>query len=246
MAVNSEDEPIGYWPGIADLFLGILLLVLLWLIVGQVASRRRVVLDLSRIRAEQDSIVASLRDTLQGSQFTCPNSETVITIGEAEAACTLDSGVVRVSSDVKNQRITFSSEILFAKDSYRLRPSGSSILDKVGAVLKSRTRDLVEIQVTGHADPDRTSHFSSNYELAGLRAIQVLQYLQTCCGIDPNVILMSATSFGEFSPVARVEGQAWNEERLGSANSTPQEKARNRRVELRLTYRAGTAGGGSR
>lgn len=76
------------------------------------------------------------------------------------------------------------------------------------------------IRVEGHTDnlPISTSQFPSNWELSTARATNVLKYLIKSRDIEPEKI--SAAGFGEFRPVAD--------------NTTPENRAKNRRVDLVL------------
>ena len=63
-------------------------------------------------------------------------------------------------------------------------------------------------------------------------------FLEDSVGIDPAENLMSATSYGEFKPVQRSEGDfEFNRDKLLRYNLTPELKNRNRRIELLLFYR---------
>lgn len=74
------------------------------------------------------------------------------------------------------------------------------------------------IRVEGHTDdvPIRTARFVSNWELSTARASAVVAYLIQIAGIDPA--RLSASGYGEFHP--RVP------------NSSPENRARNRRIDL--------------
>lgn len=78
------------------------------------------------------------------------------------------------------------------------------------------------LRVDGHADrqPVVGGTFASNWELSAQRAINVVKLL-IVEGIPPNHL--AATAFAEFQPIA--------------PGDTPEDYAKNRRIEFRLTDR---------
>ena len=92
------------------------------------------------------------------------------------------------------------------------------ILDTIAQIVKRYPSFQVEID--GHTDdqPINTRRFPSNWELSVSRATNVLKYLIISHGLDP----------ARFT----IKGNA--EQRPLSPNSTPEQRAQNRRVEIRL------------
>jgi chemotaxis protein MotB len=74
------------------------------------------------------------------------------------------------------------------------------------------------LRIEGHTDdvPISTREFRSNWELSTARAATVIRFLTERVGFDPR--RLSAAGYGEFHP--RV------------ANDTPENRARNRRVDI--------------
>ena len=62
---------------------------------------------------------------------------------------------------------------------------------------------------------------SDNWELSQARALAVVRYMQNDLGFPPE--RMAASGFGEYRPVA--------------AGDSPEARAQNRRIELKLTER---------
>jgi chemotaxis protein MotB len=132
---------------------------------------------------------------------------------------------VRVVGD----RFVFSSEVLFEPGSATLVPEGKSqiagvvqTLQEVAAVIPPEI-DWI-IRVDGHTDNVPLSGqgaFRDNWELSQARALSVVRYMQDDLGFPPD--RMAATGFGEYRPVA--------------AGDTPEARAQNRRIELKLTER---------
>ncbi|MGE0918256.1 OmpA family protein [Trichlorobacter lovleyi] len=73
-------------------------------------------------------------------------------------------------------------------------------------------------RVEGHTDsvPIRSSEFRSNWELSTARATNVIHFLVESAGLSPNVL--SAVGYGEYQPLV--------------ANDTPEQRAKNRRVDI--------------
>ncbi len=115
--------------------------------------------------------------------------------------------------------LVLAEDLVFDAGSAELHESGREVLERI-------TRELEElpyqIAVLGHTD-DRPigatapSRFPSNWELAAARAASVVRLLESQ-GIPPERLLV--VSFGPTRPVA--------------SNDTPENRALNRRVDLRL------------
>jgi chemotaxis protein MotB len=132
---------------------------------------------------------------------------------------------VRVVGD----RFVFSSEVLFQPGSATLSPEGQSQIAGVAATLQEVAAVIPPeidwiIRVDGHTDDVPLSgagQFRDNWELSQARALSVVRFMQDDLGFPPE--RMAATGFGEYRPVA--EGD------------TPEARAQNRRIELKLTER---------
>jgi flagellar motor protein MotB len=111
--------------------------------------------------------------------------------------------------------------IMFESGEAELKTDGETVLKKVAAVLGQHTNLM--IHVVGHTDnvPIRTgarSRFSSNWELSTARATAAVRFLTEKAGMDPH--RLGAVGYGEFRPVAD--------------NSTPEGRAKNRRIAIIL------------
>ncbi len=132
---------------------------------------------------------------------------------------------VRIVGD----RFVFSSEVLFQPGSADLLPEGRTQIAGVVQTLGDIADDIPPsidwiIRVDGHTDNLPLSGlgaFADNWELSQARALAVVRYMQDELGFPPQ--RMAATGFGEYRPVA--EGE------------TPEARAQNRRIELKLTER---------
>ncbi len=132
---------------------------------------------------------------------------------------------VRIVGD----RFVFSSEVLFQPGSADLLPEGQAQIAGVVQTLNEIAGQIPPsidwiIRVDGHTDNVPLSglgEFRDNWELSQARALAVVRYMQDALGFPPD--RMAATGFGEYRPVA--EGDS------------PEARAQNRRIELKLTER---------
>jgi chemotaxis protein MotB len=113
--------------------------------------------------------------------------------------------------------ITFVSEVFFDSGKNEIKEGGKATLAKVAAVLNKDVPDS-QVAVEGHTDNDpiKRSGWKSNWELSSARALSVLHYLIDQGKVNPR--MLSADGYGQYHPVA--------------PNDTPQNKRRNRRVEI--------------
>ena len=146
---------------------------------------------------------------------------------------------IHIQNEQKLQRYSFSDRILFRRNKYDLNEEGKRTLRVVGREIKKNLKDITEIQIQGHADPDRPAgDYFFNLHLAASRAIEVYKFLQRSIGIDLARHLMSATSFGEYKPVQRsTDDSTYNRQKLMQDNNTRALKQKNRRIEILLFYR---------
>jgi len=132
-------------------------------------------------------------------------------------------------SDIRvvGDRFVFQSEVLFAKGAASINPAGEQEIAKLAAAITELETQIPAdiawvLRVDGHTDNDpiRSSAFQSNWELSSARAIAVVRLL-IAEGVSPTHLV--AAGFGEFQPIDPTDTEA--------------AKARNRRIELKLTER---------
>jgi chemotaxis protein MotB len=149
-----------------------------------------------------------------------------------EISRTYEGLVEGMKEEVQRGRVTISQlrgqlsvnlldEILFDSGSATVKAEGREVLARVGQVLAGL--DDKGIVIEGHTDDVRISgelarRFPTNWELSTARATSVVRYLQESAGIPPD--RLSAAGFGPYRPVA--------------PNDTPEGRARNRRIEIKL------------
>jgi chemotaxis protein MotB len=132
---------------------------------------------------------------------------------------------VRVVGD----RFVFSSEVLFTAGSADLAAEGQAQIAGVVEILNEISNQIPSsidwiIRVDGHTDNvplNSTGPIRDNWELSQARALSVVRFMQDQLGFDPS--RLAATGFGEYRPVAD--------------QATPEGRAQNRRIELKLTER---------
>ncbi len=130
---------------------------------------------------------------------------------------------------IVGDRFVFSSEVLFEPGAASLSEAGQLEIDKVANILlgvKDNIPDTIEwvIRVDGHTDNIPLSgagEFRDNWELSQARALSVVRYMVEALQFPAN--RMAANGFGEFQPV--------------NMDDTPEARAQNRRIEIKLTER---------
>jgi len=130
---------------------------------------------------------------------------------------------------IDGDRFIFSSEVLFAPGSADLSELGKAEIANIAEILRNIADDIPDgidwfIRVDGHTDniPIRPGgRFADNWELSQARALSVVRFMSEDLGIDPR--RLAANGFGEFQPINPL--------------NTPQARAENRRIEMKLTER---------
>ena len=136
-------------------------------------------------------------------------------------------GQERVS--IVGDRFIFSSEVLFSPGSSDLSTEGKAEISNVTESLSSVMKDIPEnidwvIRVDGHTDDIPLSglgEFKDNWELSQARALSVVKYMITELNFAGS--RLAANGFGEYQPI--------------SIEDTPEARAQNRRIEIKLTER---------
>jgi chemotaxis protein MotB len=129
---------------------------------------------------------------------------------------------------IVGDRFVFQSEVLFPSGTAILNPAGSEEMKKLAAALIDLQKEIPDdinwvLRVDGHTDDvalSGTGQFKDNWELSSARAISVVKFL-IANGVPANRLV--AAGFGEFQPL--------------EPGGTPEVRARNRRIELKLTER---------
>ena len=130
---------------------------------------------------------------------------------------------------IVGDRFIFSSEVLFSPGSSDLSTEGKAEISNVTESLSSIMKDIPDnidwvIRVDGHTDDVPLSgvgEFKDNWELSQARALSVVKYMITELNFSGS--RLAANGFGEYQPI--------------SAEDTPEARAKNRRIEIKLTER---------
>lgn len=127
---------------------------------------------------------------------------------------------------VVGDRFVFQSEVLFPSGGADLNPDGQAEMAKLAAALLDLAKEIPPeinwvLRVDGHTDNVALSgsgRYRDNWELSSARAISVVKFL-IAQGVPADRLV--AAGFGEFQPIA--------------PGDTPEARATNRRIELKLT-----------
>ncbi|MGB5870211.1 MAG: peptidoglycan -binding protein [Albidovulum sp.] len=187
-------------------------------------SRRAALEEAERIRLEQEAKALTAEAELlkdETRQLALYRSEFFGKLSQVLAG--------REGVRVVGDRFVFSSEVLFQPGSADLLAEGKAQIAGVVATLQEVAVVIPPeidwiIRVDGHTDNLPLSGFGpikDNWELSQARALSVVRYMQNELGFPPQ--RLAATGFGEYRPV--------------ETGDTPEARAQNRRIELKLTER---------
>ena len=140
---------------------------------------------------------------------------------EDEMRAALESRDVTISQLQGRLTVNILDRVLFDSGEADLKPDGAAVLRKVAALLAAHPN--LTVHVVGHTDnvpikPSARTRFPSNWELSTARATAAVRFLTEKAGVDPR--RLGAVGYGEFRPVAD--------------NSTPEGRARNRRIAITI------------
>ena len=130
-----------------------------------------------------------------------------------------DSISVSMDENYQYVRISMNGAVLFDSGSADIKKEAVAIIDKIGDILKTYDKHLIKIE--GHTDNIPMSgnrKYESNMWLSTARATRVFEYLVNTKGLNPKTL--EASGRGEYEP-------------LGD-NATPEGRAKNRRVEIKI------------
>ena len=130
---------------------------------------------------------------------------------------------------IEGDRFVFSSEVLFEPGRATLSDLGRGEIANVAGILRGIADDIPAgidwvIRVDGHTDNVPLSgagQYANNWELSQARALSVVLYMVNFLGIAPG--RLAANGFGQYQPLNPAD--------------TPDARAQNRRIELKLTER---------
>jgi chemotaxis protein MotB len=166
--------------------------------------------------------------TSTGEQVLLPSKEILKTSRELSDILTRTRGVLKkegiekgVEFKTTNQglEVAVADYLLFG-----LQPSSTDISHEMKLFLDELAETVRDssylVSIEGHTDdlPLKTEHFPSSWELSTARAVTILRYLIDERGMSP--LRLKAAGFGHYRPLV--------------PNDTPEHRAQNRRVVIRL------------
>jgi chemotaxis protein MotB len=136
----------------------------------------------------------------------------------------VSEGQVAIQQYEGKLTVNVAEKIFFDSGSAELKPGGKEVLSKVGHIVKGLTDKVIRVE--GHTDnvpisKSLRSTYPTNWELSAARATTVVRFLQEQAGVPPKMLV--AAGFGEYQPIA--------------PNNTPENKQKNRRIEIVLQQR---------
>jgi chemotaxis protein MotB len=151
-----------------------------------------------------------------------------------ELSSTYEALLGKMESEIAQGQVTISElkgkltvnlveAVLFDSGKAEIKSDGLQVLQKVVDILKE-VHDRT-IRIEGHTDNvpiggALARKYPTNWELSAARAVNVARFLQER-GIDPENL--ASVAYGEYHPVA--------------SNDTPEDRAKNRRIEIILVAR---------
>ena len=130
---------------------------------------------------------------------------------------------------IEGDRFIFASEVLFEPGRAQLSALGQAEIANIADILRGIADDIPPgidwvIRVDGHTDNipvGAGGRYRDNWELSQARALSVVRFMSEDLDIDPR--RLAANGFGEFQPINPLD--------------SPEARAQNRRIELKLTER---------
>ena len=126
----------------------------------------------------------------------------------------VDNSAKVIKSD-RGVVIRLNDTMLFDPGSAIIKPQAKLTLDKIAKTLEKFQNPIL---IEGHTDsmPIQNEKFPSNWELSTARATNIIKYLTGTHAFPPG--RLSAVGYGEYMPIEK--------------NTTPQGRAKNRRVDI--------------
>ncbi len=125
---------------------------------------------------------------------------------------------VEVDFNAEYVSLNLNGTLLFDSGKAEMKTEAYPLVEKVSKILQAYGENMIEIE--GHTDnvPISSAKYADNNVLSMFRALYVADYIRENTTIDPSHIKSSGR--GEYDPIAD--------------NSTPEGRARNRRVEIKI------------
>lgn len=126
------------------------------------------------------------------------------------------AGLVQIDSNERRVKLVLTEAVLFDSGKADLKERAKEVLAPIITELKKLPNDVL---VEGHTDnvPIHKGRYATNWELSMARAYSVIQFLEQS-GMAPK----------------RLAGIGYGENRPVTENTTPEARAKNRRIEISL------------
>lgn len=157
---------------------------------------------------ERESAISNLAENYEKMKGEVEDSIKGLDLGDKVTVTTQKEGVI----------ITLKDQITFRPGEAALLESSVPVLRKIADILKKKPDLMVEVE--GHTDnvPINTARFPSNWELSTIRASNVVRFFIESEEIQAQ--RLTAKGLAEYHPV--------------TGNDTPDGRATNRRVEIKI------------
>jgi chemotaxis protein MotB len=180
--------------------------------------------DLARALADSQTnqdLIASLKNQVSDLQKEKEFAGQMARNLEDEMRSDLESKDVTISKLQGKLTVTILDRVMFDSGEAVLKPDGAQVMQKIAALLAEHP--TLKIHVIGHTDnvpirPNAQNRLASNWELSTARALAAVHFLTEKAGVDPRRV--GAVGYGEFRPIAE--------------NSTPDGRAKNRRIAITI------------
>lgn len=214
--------PKNTWWFASFISVGFVLALLLYSLHTKTASLEKAQAEATAAAAEAGRLKAELAQTkedlttLQEEKKEAVKAKSEL---EKEMRTALESKDITISELQGKLEVNILDRVLFDTGKAELKPGGAEVLMHIANILTNYPARL--IHVIGHTDnvPIRAnaySKYADNWELSAGRAIAAVRFLQEKAGVDPR--RLAAVGYGEHHPIAD--------------NSTPEGRAKNRRIAL--------------
>ena len=137
---------------------------------------------------------------------------------EEALAESMMTDLVDVDFNADYVTLTLNGAFLFDSGRADIKADAVPVLNKIGVLLTKYADSDIEIE--GHTDsvPLNGGRYENNDVLSSYRALAVFDYLKENAALDPGIVKHSGR--GEYMPIAD--------------NTTPEGRAKNRRVEIKI------------
>lgn len=173
--------------------------------------------DIEESEITEEDEVASAKETLEKAQLK-ESEELAEKIEEALEEKNLDKEI-DIEFTSQYVQLTLNGALLFDSGSVELKGESLNMMSQVGLILERYASSTIEVE--GHTDNvpmTGSKKYTNNDELSAGRAQSVFNFLKENTLLDLSKIKHSGR--GEYMPIAD--------------NSTPEGRAMNRRVEIRI------------